>query len=659
MIYSWSASDPEGQSLSCSLDVDSDGTAEYALSDCGSVAQRSHIYANEGSFVATLLVKDALGASVSATVSVSVQPIEGGVSRLEVVGTTSTPSLVEPGGAFLFSAEVTNPSGADVATVTGIDDAYVASLAVNGQCEDGGGVAVALPYDLDPGGAISCTFEVEHTGNAGDSFAHRVTVSAIDDDGADVGGISNTVSVGIEQAGTFEAVISAPSHDVEERDNGSFVSTSDDLELTFDPTLATNQIIGLRFVNIGIPTGATITNAYVQFTVDGVSTDATSLTIQAEAVDNASAFNSSNRPSSRTWTSSSVSWTPEVWLNVAEAGPAQRTPNLAAVLREVVHRPGWQPGNALAIFITGTGHREAVSFDGDPAGAPRLVVEYTTDAQSVTVAAAGDISCDPSSTSFNGGDGTATSCRMKAVAELMQGMDLDAVFTLGDNQYEDGTLDKFMASYDLSWGRFKGMTYPAPGNHEYYTSGATGYYDYFGSAAGDRSKGYYSFDLGSWHIVVLNSDCSRVGGCGVGSAQEQWLRADLAANPTACTLAYWHHPRFSSGMHGNHSEYVPFWEVLYEHGAELVLTSHDHNYERFAPQDASGVADSSRGIRQFVVGTGGKSLRSLAALQPNSEVFDGDTFGVLKLTLHPGSYDWEFVPEPGGGFSDAGSGVCH
>jgi hypothetical protein len=216
-----------------------------------------------------------------------------------------------------------------------------------------------------------------------------------------------------------------------------------------------------------------------------------------------------------------------------------------------------------------------------------------------------------------------------------------------------------MQSYDLSWGRFKGMTYPAPGNHEYYTTDAVGYYDYFGSAAGDRTKGYYSFDLGSWHIVVLNSDCHRVGGCGVGSAQEQWLRADLAANPTACTLAYWHHPRFSSGMHGSHVEYVPFWNALYEHGAELVLTAHDHNYERFAPQDANGTADSLRGVRQFVVGTGGKSLRSLASLQPNSEVFDGDTFGVLKLTLHSGSYDWEFVPELGGSFTDAGSEACH
>jgi Bacterial Ig-like domain len=219
------------------------------------------------------------------------------------------------------------------------------------------------------------------------------------------------------------------------------------------------------------------------------------------------------------------------------------------------------------------------------------------------------------------------------------------------------------------------------GNHEYYTpgstasSGASGYFGYFGNAASPTDapgctvncKGYYSYDLGSWHVVVLNSNCAEVGGCGAGSPQEVWLRNDLQAHPSACTLAYFHHPRFSSSGIGNNSAMVPFWKALYDAGAEVVLNGHAHNYERFAPQTPDGQAKSDYGIREFIVGTGGKSLNSFGTPRPNSEVRLTDNsvprgnFGVIKLTLHPGdpgSYDWQFVTIDRT-VADYGSASCH
>ncbi len=248
---------------------------------------------------------------------------------------------------------------------------------------------------------------------------------------------------------------------------------------------------------------------------------------------------------------------------------------------------------------------------------------------------------------------------MKATSDLLDSASLAAVFTLGDNQYDSGTLAQYRQVYDPTWGRVKDITHPAIGNHEYLTSGATGYFDYFGPAAGDQQKGYYSYDIGSWHIVVLNSECAQVGGCDAGSSQEQWLQADLAAHPTRCTLAYWHEPRFSSGTAGNNAAYDAFWRDLYRAGVEVVLNGHDHDYERFAPQDPNEAFDGARGIREFIVGTGGESHDSFNTVEPNSEVRNNNTFGVLKLTLHPSSYDWRFVPQAGESFTDSGSGSCH
>ena len=236
------------------------------------------------------------------------------------------------------------------------------------------------------------------------------------------------------------------------------------------------------------------------------------------------------------------------------------------------------------------------------------------------------------------------------------------VFTVGDNAYPDGTLAEFTDCYGPSWGRHKSRTKPVPGNHDYHVAGAPGYYTYFGSTASPLDtnctsgcKGYYSYNLGAWHIIALNSEIDHA----TGSAQEQWLRTDLAANPTMCTLAYWHKPRFSSGAnHGNDSSFQPFWQALYDYGADLVLNGHDHEYERFAPQSPTAQAQPTRGIREFVVGTGGAGLYSFSTIQPNSEVRNNATFGVLKLTLHATRYDWQFVPIAGQTFTDAGSGNC-
>jgi hypothetical protein len=259
------------------------------------------------------------------------------------------------------------------------------------------------------------------------------------------------------------------------------------------------------------------------------------------------------------------------------------------------------------------------------------------------------------------GAGDIASCSSdgdEATAELLDSIE-GTVFTVGDNVYESGTDAEFRDCYEPSWGRHKARTRPAAGNHEYRVAGASGYYTYFGDAAGDPAKGYYSYDLGAWHIIVLNSNCQHVGGCERGSPQEQWLRADLAAHPAKCTLAYWHHPRWSSGAHQEQRQVAAFWQALYEANAEVVLSGHDHHYERFAKQTPKAAADPEQGIRQFLVGSGGKSHYATGPQVANSRVLNDDTYGVLKLTLHPTSYEWEFVPVKGKSFTDNGDTACH
>ncbi|MFZ0161116.1 MAG: metallophosphoesterase [Kineosporiaceae bacterium] len=249
-------------------------------------------------------------------------------------------------------------------------------------------------------------------------------------------------------------------------------------------------------------------------------------------------------------------------------------------------------------------------------------------------------------------------CHQKATADLAVRLRPDAVLVPGDLQYEQGAAADFAGSYDPSWGRLRAITWPAPGNHEYKTGGAAGYFDYLGAVAGPRGSGWYSIDLGAWHVIALNSNCDEVGGCGAGSAQERWLRADLAAHRQACVLAFWHHPRWSHGTHGDTASVGPFMQDLYRAGADVVLTGHDHDYQRFEPRTPDGVRDEARGIRQFVVGTGGRSHYAING-DTGLEAGNDDTFGVLSMTLRPGGYDWRFVPEPGRTFTDAGSATCH
>lgn len=255
------------------------------------------------------------------------------------------------------------------------------------------------------------------------------------------------------------------------------------------------------------------------------------------------------------------------------------------------------------------------------------------------------------------GAGDIASCASsgdEATAKLLDDIP-GTVFTAGDIAYENGSPQDFANCYAPSWGRHKSRTRPAPGNHEYFTLGASGYFGYFGSAAGDPSKGYYSYELGGWHIIALNSNL-RVD---PGSPQEQWLRQDLADHRTRCTLAYWHHPRFSSGSdHGDDPRMQPLWQALYDYGAEIVISAHDHIYERFAPQTPSGALDLSNGIREFIVGTGGSNRDQIGMPRPNSEVRSGSAWGVLQLSLFADRYEWRFVPVAGKTFTDSGSGSC-
>jgi PKD repeat protein len=532
----------------------------------------------------------------------------------------------------------------------------------------------------------------------------------------------------------FERRVEASEDDAEEAESGSVNRTSTDLELVF---ARGDQTVGIRFAGVEVPPGAMILEAYLQLQANEAASDATTLTLEGEAVDHAAPFLEVDGDiSSRSRTAAFASWSVAPWSPVGDPGPDQKSPDLSAVVQEIVDRPGWSSGNALAFVITGHGTRTAKSFDGVASGAPLLHVRYSADGNatpSVTIDAPRrgasvpegapvsfkGTATDPEDGGLSaalvwvsdldgvlgngqaftihglslgrhtitasvadslgraGGDQLVLTVSAAGEAPVLVGAGdiarcgsggdeatatlLDAipgtVFTTGDHVYPDGTEAAFAECYEPSWGRHKARTRPTPGNHDYHQDGAAPYFDYFGAAAGEPGKGYYSYDVGAWHVIALNSDCGEIGGCSIDSPQGAWLRADLAANPSACTLAYWHHPRFSSGRHGSSTRYEGFWELLYEAGADVVVNGHDHVYERFAPQDPTGAAHPN-GIREFVVGTGGSHLTSFETVEANSEVRESNSFGVLKLTLHPTRYDWEFVSVAGSEFSDFGSAPC-
>ncbi|MGN6524266.1 MAG: CBM96 family carbohydrate-binding protein, partial [Actinomycetes bacterium] len=282
-----------------------------------------------------------------------------------------------------------------------------------------------------------------------------------------------------------------------------------------------------------------------------------------------------------------------------------------------------------------------------------------------TIVAAGDIACT------SGKATSATACQQLATSNLAMQLKPDALLPLGDDQYEYGTLSDFQTMYGPTWGRMNSIARPIPGNHEYGYVGSTiqptggeGYFTYFGDRSHPLDPGctinctsWYSYDIGSWHVVALDSQCGVIGGCNPGNPEYQWLLSDLNAHPAKCTLAYWHIPLYASS-HDRQPDMQSIYSLLYSKGADVVLTGHAHYYERFAPQNASGVADPAKGVREFVVGTGGRSFFNLGTTQANSEFRLASTFGVLQMTLSDGSYSWNFVTA-GGATADSGTTACH
>jgi uncharacterized protein YjdB len=306
----------------------------------------------------------------------------------------------------------------------------------------------------------------------------------------------------------------------------------------------------------------------------------------------------------------------------------------------------WASDNTAAATVSSSGLVSGVAAGSanvtatceGKSGTSAVTVSASTG--TVTLVGAGDIAC--------GG------CAQDQTATLILNIP-GTVFTAGDNAYEDGSLSQFMQYYDPSWGQFKSRTRPSPGNHEYHTTNAPDYFSYFGTLAGPLGLGYYSYDIGGWHIISLDSEISM----GAGSAQETWLKADLAASSSQCTIAYWHRPRYNSGdIHGDASDVQPLWQDLAAAGAEIVICGHEHVYERYEPLDVNGNA-SATGIREFVVGTGGANLYSITTPSSHLQAWNTTSYGVLKLTLGPGTYSWQFIPAAGSTYTDSGSGVCH
>ncbi len=275
------------------------------------------------------------------------------------------------------------------------------------------------------------------------------------------------------------------------------------------------------------------------------------------------------------------------------------------------------------------------------------------------IAAAVALAGPPSATLVAGGDIASCSSNGDEATALLVDAIPGTVATLGDAVYDVGTADAFGRCYAPSWGRFVARTRPAPGNHEYADPGAAGYFAYFGRRAGPTRNGWYAYDLGDWRIYALNSNCAAIGGCATSSPQVRWLRRDLATHRRPCALAYWHHARFSSGLHGSDPVMDTVSRILHAGGADVVLSGHDHLYERFAPQSPSGLRTTpALGMRPFVVGTGGRSHYPVRTRLPASQRVSTSDFGVLQLTLRPRSYTWRFVPVAGSAFTDTGFTNC-
>lgn len=365
------------------------------------------------------------------------------------------------------------------------------------------------------------------------------------------------------------------------------------------------------------------------------------------------------------WTESGITYNnrPALGTLVAQSGA------LAAGTWISIDVTPYVQSNGTYSFALTTGSTAVRLFDSrEAANAPHLEVTASAPSSDPVVVGAGDVACSPTEASYNAGAGTATACHMGATAQLVQSLNPASVLMLGDGQYNSGSLSDYRTSYGRSWGAFKSLTAPTVGNHEYGTTGAGGYFTYFGRLATPRQPtctsrcdGYYSYDVGAWHIVSINAECTRIdggNGCAVGSPQESWLKADLAAHSNACTLVYGHRPRWSSNSFAS-AAIAPLVADMYDAGVDIYLSGHAHSYERFAAQDPSGNADAANGIRQFVVGTGGENFTGFATTVANSQLRKTNIFGVMRFTLHPQGYDFRFVADPATPFSDSGSGICH
>jgi hypothetical protein len=435
-------------------------------------------------------------------------------------------------------------------------------------------------------------------------------------------------------------------------------------------------------VNFGTATslrvdGSPISVSYLKFDVQGLSAAPTRATLKVVSPISSTTPINAKSVANTSWTETGVTYNnaPAVGATEASATPPAANSVLSFDVTRLVQ------GNGLVSFALDT----ASSTSKSPPSRENPTVEYrpqlvldtgTTPpppppGDSTVIALGGDVACGTTETNYNGGLGTADKCRMKYTADLIRNIAPSRVFAMGDLQYNSGSLADFNVSYHNSWGEFKSITHPVVGNHEYGTSGAGGYFSYFGDAATPRQPGctracdgYYSFDVpvgtSNWHIAVINGECARIGGgvgCAVGSPQYNWLKADLEANAaTTCTGVLTHKPRWSSSSFYT-PDIQPLVDLMDANKVDLLLAGHAHSYERFAPQTASGSA-SSTGIRQITVGTGGRDSQGFGTVLPNSVVRKNKIFGVLKLTLSPTSYSWSYIPDPTTPFSDSGSGSC-
>ncbi len=373
---------------------------------------------------------------------------------------------------------------------------------------------------------------------------------------------------------------------------------------------------------------------YLRFQVNGVSGTVTRVTLRVHSKTAGRGFQV--RTTGGRWTERGLTFrnAPRTGRVLGSVGRLRRNWVSISLTRAVV-------GNGtLNLVLTGRG---ATLTSREGGRRPQLIVTTETTPPQALVAA-GDIA-----DATNGDEQTA------ALVDTIPG----TVAALGDLAYESGSAEEFALHYEPTWGRFKARTKPAAGNHEYQSGNANGYFGYWGAVAGLPTQGWYSYELGAWHVIVLNSNCTFVGGCQAGSPQEAWLRADLAAHPNRCTLAYWHHPRFSTGVVGDSPAIRPLFQALYDANADLLLVGHAHNYQRWSPLNPTGAADAARGIRQFVVGTGGRIFHEVSPPDPRQEIANDDTFGVLRLVLSSGGFTWQFLPVPGRTFTDTGSQTCH